>query len=188
MDAAAVVRYARQIALPEIGLDGQERICAARVLVVGRGVAADTAAMYLKAAGVRDVGRRDQPPTDAGGCLGALTGVRLVVRFGFDDDAMLGAAARLGVAAVVVRADAESVEAVSFSIDVAKPDAAVDVPPRAASATMDEGAAGVLAGALAAAEALTALARPADARPPAARHLRLPLDGRAPLAQTIGAP
>ena len=48
-------RYARQIALPEIGPEGQARICAARVAVVGADLAAETAALYLRAAGVGTV-------------------------------------------------------------------------------------------------------------------------------------
>ena len=45
-------RYARQIIVPGIGVQGQERLLAARVLVVGapRGVA--QASVYLRAAGV----------------------------------------------------------------------------------------------------------------------------------------
>ena len=52
MDRDAAHRYARQIALPEIGPEGQARICGARVAVVGDDLAAETAALYLAAAGV----------------------------------------------------------------------------------------------------------------------------------------
>ena len=44
-----VARYARHIALPEIGAEGQARISAARVAVVGGDLAAETAALYLRA-------------------------------------------------------------------------------------------------------------------------------------------
>jgi hypothetical protein len=47
-----VARYARQIALPEIGPEGQSRIGAARVVVVGGDLTAETATTYLRAAGV----------------------------------------------------------------------------------------------------------------------------------------
>ena len=48
-------RFARQIALPEIGPDGQARISAARVAVIGGDIAAATAASYLRAAGIGEL-------------------------------------------------------------------------------------------------------------------------------------
>jgi hypothetical protein len=49
------VRYGRQLVLDEVGARGQERLCAARVLVTGSGAAAEEARVYLRAAGVRIV-------------------------------------------------------------------------------------------------------------------------------------
>ncbi|NLB60602.1 MAG: adenylyltransferase, partial [Lentisphaerae bacterium] len=40
-------RFARQIALPEIGVRGQQRLLAGRVLLVGAGGLAAPAGMYL---------------------------------------------------------------------------------------------------------------------------------------------
>ena len=49
-------RYARQIALPEIGPDGQARLAAAAVLVVGAGGLGSPVITYLAAAGIGTVG------------------------------------------------------------------------------------------------------------------------------------
>jgi molybdopterin-synthase adenylyltransferase len=47
-----LLRYSRQIMLPSIGIEGQERLLGARVLIVGMGGLGAPVAMYLAAAGV----------------------------------------------------------------------------------------------------------------------------------------
>ncbi|MFL5307940.1 MAG: hypothetical protein ACJ8F1_22170 [Polyangia bacterium] len=186
MDAGQVARYARQIALPEIGPDGQAAICGARVLIVGSDLAAEIARTYLTAAGVGAVETLARPAGDGAAWLDALAGIDLVVRTDFDDDAMLGAAARLGVPVVVARAEPDRVDLLAFPRRPGDPSAEIDVRARAAARRPD-GATGVLAGALAAAEALATLVR--DENTSAARgkrHLRLPVDGGDAIAQDIG--
>ncbi|WP_305858073.1 HesA/MoeB/ThiF family protein [Balneatrix alpica] len=50
-----LLRYSRQIMLPNIDVEGQERICAARVLIIGLGGLGCPVALYLAAAGVGEL-------------------------------------------------------------------------------------------------------------------------------------
>lgn len=52
-------RYARHLALPEVGLEGQKRLKAGRVLCVGAGGLGSPLALYLAAAGVGTIGLVD---------------------------------------------------------------------------------------------------------------------------------
>jgi molybdopterin/thiamine biosynthesis adenylyltransferase/rhodanese-related sulfurtransferase len=58
-------RYARQIRLPSLGVDGQLRLKAASVLIVGAGGLGSPAATYLAAAGVGRIGVADDDRVDA---------------------------------------------------------------------------------------------------------------------------
>lgn len=52
MDDDELLRYSRQIMLPQIDIRGQERLRATRALVIGAGGLGSPAAMYLAAAGI----------------------------------------------------------------------------------------------------------------------------------------
>lgn len=52
MDDQQLLRYSRHILLPEIGIEGQERLRKAAALVVGAGGLGSPAALYLAAAGI----------------------------------------------------------------------------------------------------------------------------------------
>ena len=54
-----VQRYSRHLIMPEVGMDGQQKLKAARVLCIGAGGLGSPVAMYLAAAGVGTLGMID---------------------------------------------------------------------------------------------------------------------------------
>jgi molybdopterin/thiamine biosynthesis adenylyltransferase/rhodanese-related sulfurtransferase len=57
-------RYSRHLLIPEIGVEGQQRLLAARVLVIGAGGLGSPAALYLAAAGIGCLGIVDDDVVD----------------------------------------------------------------------------------------------------------------------------
>ncbi|MBO0661514.1 molybdopterin-synthase adenylyltransferase MoeB [Jiella sp. MQZ9-1] len=59
LEPGEIERYARHIVLPEVGGPGQQKLKAARVLIVGAGGLGSPIALYLAAAGVGTIGMAD---------------------------------------------------------------------------------------------------------------------------------
>ncbi len=64
LNAEEMQRYSRHLILPEVGLDGQKKLKAARVLCIGAGGLGSPVAMYLAAAGVGTLGIVDYDVVD----------------------------------------------------------------------------------------------------------------------------
>ena len=64
LNSAERERYSRHLLLPEIGASGQEKLKAARVLVVGAGGLGSPASLYLAAAGIGTLGIVDHDRVD----------------------------------------------------------------------------------------------------------------------------
>jgi len=64
MDDRQLLRYSRHILLPQIGIEGQERLRRARVLVIGLGGLGSPVAMYLAASGVGTLALSDADQVD----------------------------------------------------------------------------------------------------------------------------
>ena len=62
--AALSARYSRHLLLPDVGLEGQERLLDSRVLVIGAGGLGSPALLYLAAAGVGHIGVIDDDVVD----------------------------------------------------------------------------------------------------------------------------
>lgn len=58
-------RYQRHVLLPEVGIEGQAKLLASKVLLLGAGGLGSPAAMYLAAAGVGTIGIVDMDVVDA---------------------------------------------------------------------------------------------------------------------------
>ncbi len=64
MNDDQLLRYSRHILLPQIGIEGQERLRAARALVLGAGGLGSPAALYLASAGIGTLALADGDTVD----------------------------------------------------------------------------------------------------------------------------
>jgi len=64
MNDEQLLRYSRHILLPEIGIEGQEKLLAARALVIGAGGLGSPVALYLASAGVGSITLCDNENVD----------------------------------------------------------------------------------------------------------------------------
>jgi adenylyltransferase/sulfurtransferase len=64
LSSEELLRYSRHLLIPEVGLEGQQRLKAARVLLIGAGGLGSPLALYLTAAGVGRIGIVDHDVVD----------------------------------------------------------------------------------------------------------------------------
>src|SRR5512144_315253 len=73
-----ILRYSRHLIMPEVGVDGQEKLKAARILLIGCGGLGSPLGQYLSAAGVGHLGLVDFDVID-------FTNLQRQVMFGTKD-------------------------------------------------------------------------------------------------------
>src|SRR6202795_2546997 len=59
LDKDEILRYSRHLILPEVGIEGQKKLKAAKVLLVGAGGLGAPLGLYLAAAGIGRIGMVD---------------------------------------------------------------------------------------------------------------------------------
>ncbi len=64
MNDEQLLRYSRQILLPELGIEGQQKLLDAHVLIIGMGGLGSPVAMYLASAGVGEISLVDDDNVD----------------------------------------------------------------------------------------------------------------------------
>jgi molybdopterin/thiamine biosynthesis adenylyltransferase len=121
MNDEQLLRYSRHILLDEIGIEGQQRLLASHALVIGAGGLGSPAALYLATTGVGQITLVDHDTVE-------LTNLQRQIAHGTDriGQAKVASAAQsmhalnpeVHVTALVLRADAENLDALVAKADV----------------------------------------------------------------------
>ena len=121
IDADFSERYSRHLRLPEVGLDGQRRLQAACVLVVGAGGLGSPAAYYLAAAGIGKLRMADDDIVDRSNLQRQILHTDARIGMSKVDSAAIALSAlnpSLRVEAVQERITADNVERLLEGVDV----------------------------------------------------------------------
>jgi molybdopterin-synthase adenylyltransferase len=121
MDDAQLLRYSRHILLDELGIEGQERLLASHVLIIGAGGLGSPAALYLGSAGVGKITVVDHDQVDATNLQRQIA--HTLDRVGQNKAASIAAAIAainpdVQVVPVVQRADTDLLDALLPTVDV----------------------------------------------------------------------
>ncbi|WOB24479.1 MULTISPECIES: molybdopterin-synthase adenylyltransferase MoeB [Xanthomonas] len=114
-------RYSRHLRLPQVGLQGQQRLARARVLLIGAGGLGSPAAFYLAAAGVGHLRLADDDVVDRSNLQRQILHTEDSVGIAKVDSAAQRIGAlnpRVHVEAVQTRVTADNVEALLQDVDV----------------------------------------------------------------------
>lgn len=120
-DADFLERYSRHLRLPQVGLDGQRRLAASRVLMVGAGGLGSPAAFYLAAAGVGHLVLADDDVVDRSNLQRQILHTEGRIGLLKVDSAKVALSAlnpRLSIETAPVRVTADTVEALVSAVDV----------------------------------------------------------------------
>ena len=121
LDADARERYARHLLLPQVGVEGQARLLASRVLLVGAGGLGSPAAFYLAAAGVGRLRLVDDDRVERSNLQRQILHVDAAVgqpKVASARERLLALNPRLQLETVQARLDEENVDALLAGIDV----------------------------------------------------------------------
>ena len=122
LDDDQLLRYSRHILLDDIGIEGQERICSGRVLILGAGGLGSPAALYLASAGVGSITLVDDDMVDLTNLQRQIAHTEARVgqrKVESAREAMRQINPHIQVHVVPQRADAALLNALAASVDVA---------------------------------------------------------------------